>query len=447
MEGVLVVFFLFKLKKKYQPTDLVEEKNLSAPKPPQPPAKPKTKSIPIAKTEVTNDTVRFLVEKGLFKKRWVAVKEIPVFEITGLTSSGNELAVIWKGATDTFAFKKKGESFSKLRDQIQGLIEEQRKTLENNAKAAQRKTDLIEVINASVGVVDLSFDVLLGLQVKKINWTRLETYINGLGENLTFAGQTVAPLTLDFSKVSNAVKSQVPRKASKETFNVLKSIYGYFDDLKLEEDLNETHPNFKDAKAVISAYYTLNDLLLGKIVGEKDTKKEILALETTLKNLGNETNAKVNVEELKGYIDKMDVESDTQTVVGDIRELFKEQLKNIDLPTEQAKQASTVEPPTEPAAIAPPEPKAEPVPPPEPQAPTEPSVPQPAVEPQPIVQPPPIEQPSIEQPLIEQPSIEQQVPMQEEAPLPESEAEVKPPEPPAKKNGMGQRLRKKIMGY
>lgn len=237
VEGVLVGFFFFKLKKKNRAADLLAQENALGLKP-QSTLKPKIKSIPIEKTEIVNDTVKFSVEKGLFKKRWVAVKEIPVFEITGLESSGSELTVTWKGATDSFIVKKKGESFSKLREQIQGMLDEHQKALEYNAKATQRKTDIIGIINASVGVVDLSFDVLMGLQVKKINWTRLETYASGLGENLTFAGQTMAPLTLDFSKVSDAIKSQVPRNASKETFNVLKSIYGYFDGLKLEEDLN-----------------------------------------------------------------------------------------------------------------------------------------------------------------------------------------------------------------
>jgi uncharacterized protein (UPF0335 family) len=48
-----------------------------------------------------------------------------------------------------------------------------------------------------------------------------------------------------------------------------------------------------------------------------------------LQDLANETNIKINVEELKGYIDRVGVESDNQTVIDDLRGIFKKQLKQI----------------------------------------------------------------------------------------------------------------------
>jgi hypothetical protein len=290
--------------------------------------KPKPKGTTVAKYELSHGVLKFFVTKGLLKKRWVAIKEISVNEITGVESLGNELTVTWKGDTYSFVLKK-GEMFSELRDQIQGLLDDQQKTLESTTKVSLRRSDLAELINASVGIVDFSFDVLLALQVKTVDWTWLETYAEGLGENLNFAGQTMATLSLDFSKVNDAIKSRALKKASKETFNVLKSIYDYFYNLKLEEDQLETHPNSKDTKAVILAYYTLNDILLGKIVGEKDIKEEILVLETALRDLGNETNVKVNVEKLKSCIDMVGVESDNLTVIDDARGIFREQLKQL----------------------------------------------------------------------------------------------------------------------
>jgi|WetSurMetagenome_2_1015567.scaffolds.fasta_scaffold31323_3 hypothetical protein len=308
-------------RKKIETAEHSAQEKLSKPK-------PKPKGLAITKYEISENALKFFVAKSL--KKWrVAIKEIPIKEITGVDSLGNELTVTWKGVTNSFVIKKKGEVFSKLRDQIQGLIDEQRKTLESNSKAALRRSDIAQVISVSVDVVDLSFDMLMNLQVKPINWTSLKTYTNGLGENLNFAGQTMAPLSLDFSKVTDAIKSQTPRRASKETFDVLKSIYSYFDDLNLEEDLQEAHPNFKDAKAVILAYYTLNDVLFGKIVGEKDITQESLALETALQDLANETNVKVNVEELKGCIDRVGFESDNQIAIDDLRGIFREQLKQL----------------------------------------------------------------------------------------------------------------------
>jgi hypothetical protein len=315
----------------------------------------KLEDIRVTKVEVIDDTVKFFVAKGFRKKQWVAIKEIPVYEITSIENFGNELSVTWKGVTDTFFMKGNAESFGKLRDEVNGVLEEQRKSLENNEKeekAALRRNELLGVINASVGIIDLSFDVLFGLQEKRINWQRLEGYANGFGENLSFTGQTIAPLSLDFLKVSSAVKRQIPKETSKEAYNILKAIYGYFNGLNLDEGLparrssgcwcsnlqmrlclnhafKDCHMNFQNAAAAILAYYMLNDLLLGKAVGDKDNKKENSHLETVLQNLANETNFKVNIDELKGSIDKMGLESDTENVIENSRRIFKEQLKQL----------------------------------------------------------------------------------------------------------------------
>jgi hypothetical protein len=312
----------------------------------------KLEDIRVTKVEVIDDTVKFFVAKGFRKKRWVAVKEIPVYEITGIENFGNELSVTWKGVTDTFFMKGNAESLGKLRDEVNGMLEEQRKSLENREKAALRRNELLGVINASIGIIDLSFDVLIGLQEKRINWQQLEGYANGFGENLGFTGRTIASLSLDFSKVSSAIKRQVPKETSKEAYNVLKAIYGYFNGLNLDEGLptrrssgcwcsnlqmhlclnhvfKDCRLNFQNATAAILAYYTLNDLLLGRAVGDKDNKKENSQLETVLQNLANDTNFKVNIDELKGSIDKMGLESDTENVIENSRRIFKEQLKQL----------------------------------------------------------------------------------------------------------------------
>ncbi len=473
-EGILIGFYLRKLKKKYQaPDETIVQTNLPTPEAP----KPKPQSLVVEKAEVVNDTLKFSVLKGFIRKRWVAIKEIPLYEIAQIENVGNELNITWNGTTDSFVMKKKAASFSKLPDEVNAMIEEHKKMLEFNEKSILRKNELLGAINASIGTVDLSFDILIGLQVKRINWQQLEANSKGYGDSLNFMGKTLPPLSLDFSGISGAIERQVPKETSKEAFNILKSIYAYFTDLKPEEDINETHPNFKNAKDAIFAYYTLNDLLLGKIAGEKDSKKESLALETVLQTLAKESDVKVNFEQLMDNINKISLD-DRESVIEDSREAFKEQLKNIDHPIEQL---TTVEPPTEQAPIA----QSEPVPPPEPQEPTQPSIQQPAVE-QPQAVPPPTEpapieqpesmpppkplepmepakpqEPAVEpstepavvepqeaaQPSTEQPSIEQQEPTQAEATLPESETTTQPSEPPPKKKSLTRRLRKTILGY
>jgi hypothetical protein len=461
------------------------KKTATTGQPPQektPKPAPKPKSLVIDKYEIVENVLKFFVTRGFFKKRLVTVKEIPIGEISVVESLGHELKVTWNGFTNSFIIKKKGESFSKLRDQIQSLVAEQQKNLENAAKAKQRKSDLSELIDASIRTVDASFNMLLNLQVKNINWTSLETFAHGLGENKNFAWKTLAPLSLDFSNLHDGIKNQTPDKTSKETFNILKSLYVYFEDLKLEDDLGDVHPNFNDAKSAVFAYYMLNDLWLAKIVGEKDSANEVLELEIALQNLSKETGFRVVFEDLVSSFDKIASDFDIVSVVEDSREIFRVQLKNIDHPVEVL---STVQPPAE-QAIEPSQPPApqEPMAPPESQAPAPPQTLEPAVEqPQvarlPSEEPTPIEQkepvpssnplepeqptqtPEVTAPITtEAPASEQealpltdQLPDQPQEPAPTEPAQPESEDkkdtseiPPKKKSALG-RLRKSIMGY
>jgi len=302
----------------------------------QKPRKKKVKGVEVGKFEVSDNTIRFFAAKGLGKKRWVAVREIPIPEIEHIENLDNELSVTWKGVTDSFFTKEKTDSFGKLVEQINGILENQRKTVETdekneknakNDKNALRRSELLMVINASIGIIDLSFDVLNGLQDKRINWQRLEGYSTGFGEYMNFTGQTLPPLTLDFSKIASAVKTQVPNETSKEAFNILKAIHEYFNSLNPDEDIKENSPSFQTTKTLISAYFLLNDLLLGKFVGDKENSRETSELETALQNLAK-ANFKVDVEELKRGIDAISLEYDKQTLVEDNRAIFKEQLKS-----------------------------------------------------------------------------------------------------------------------
>ncbi len=449
--------------------------------------KPKQESIRVEKFEVSQYVLKLLVEKGFLKKRWVAIKEIPLNEITLIKSLGNELLITRNGVTDSFLIENKKSSFSGLPEQIQNLIQERQKNLENEAKANQRKHKLAELIDATVCIVDLSFDMLMAMQVKTVNWTNLESYANSLREKMCLAQQTLAPLNLDFSKISDSIKSQAPEEASKETFNLLNSIYGYFDNLELEEDLEAVHPNIADAKAAILANYTLNDLFLGKIVGEKDNQKESQALEITLQNLAQDTNFKINYQDFKANFDKIDPYAESENIIESTREIFKEQLRNINHPIKELSIGQSL---TEQAVIPPPE--SQPITsqeiqtPPRSQAtgqdqslkPTTIETPQdnaPSIEPSPIDQtesiPPPTQKeplqstrleelgvesspqiPAIEQqdttnPKLLEPEVQPQEQAQTEMQIPIEEDMKKPSELPPKKKSTARRLRKAIMGY
>jgi hypothetical protein len=447
--------------------------------------KPKQESIRVEKFEVSQYVLKLLVEKGFLKKRWVAIKEIPLNEITLIKSLGNELFIKRNGVTDSFVIKNKKASFNGLPEKIQNLLQERQKNLENEAKANQRKYKLAELIDATVCIVDLSFDMLMAMQVKTVNWTNLESYANSLREKMCLTQQTLTPLNLDFSTITDAIKSQAPEEASREIFDVLNSIYGYFDNLELEKDLETAHPNIKDTKAAILASYTLNDLFLGKIVGEKDNQKESQLLEITLQNLAKDTNFKINYQDLKANFDKMDSYIGNEDIIENTREIYKEQLRNISRPI---KELSTGQSLTE-QAITPQEShpftSQEILTPPEPQATWHHQSLKPVIEPPqdnaPLIEPSPIDQtesvsppnpndplqstkleelevetssqtPTIEQqetvkPRLLEPEVQPVEQAQTEVQVPIGEDMKKPSEPPPKKKSPARRLRKAIMGY
>ena len=285
----------------------------------------KSVGLLVTKAEVSGNTVKFFVEKGFLKKRWVVVKEIPVYEITNVENFGNKLNITWKNVTATFFTKENVELFSNLRDEVNRILMEQPKPIDEG-KIALRRNELLGVINASIGIIDFSFNILIGLQNKGINWERLEEYSSkDLIGAFTFIGQSMPPLNLSFLNIASAIKSQIPEETSREAYKILKVIYGYFDSLNVDDDLKESSPNFKIARDIILSYFTLNELLLGKEAGEKENNEKNSQLERVIQILANNTNFKINIEQLKASIDKVVPENNLESVIDSSRKIFKDQ--------------------------------------------------------------------------------------------------------------------------
>jgi hypothetical protein len=213
---------------------------------------------------------------------------------------------------------------------IGGMFEEQpKKSIWLDEQVTLRRTELLEVIKVSFGSIEAAFDILIGLQEKRINWIRLEQRSKDFGLNLNLTMQTMPPLNLEFIKIYSAIENQNLERTSNETYNVLKTIFEYFNSLSIDDDFKESVPNFQSAKAIIGAYYELNDLLLGKLVGDKENKKESHQLESDLEILANNSSFNVNMEEIRDNIEKIPSETDLDNVIDNIRGIFKEQLKQL----------------------------------------------------------------------------------------------------------------------
>lgn len=315
--SAMVAVVFYKKRKKNVPTQQQS----------QPPPKHKTKPTNIAKHQVENNTLKFYALKGIFKKRWVTTKEIHVNEISEIETHGSTLSITSNGVTNMYSNKKNPQSLKGLPDQIKTLQEEHQKNLEREQWALLRKNDLVQLLGSSLRLVDLSFDVLVGLQQKRVDWNPLDGYSAALGENFSFNAQTMPLLNLDFTGVSQAISRQSSKETSREAYAVLKVIYNYFEGLPKGDPFKDVQPNFEVAKFVILAYYALNDLLLGRIVGEKDDRKEKELLATVLQELADKTGVVVAVEELVSNEDMPVVAGEVAGVFADARLLFKERFK------------------------------------------------------------------------------------------------------------------------
>jgi hypothetical protein len=289
--------------------------------------KPILERLTVTKYELSDIAVKFFNLKGFLKKRLVLIIEIPISEIASIENFGNELTITWHGSDYKFVSKKKNESFSSLVGQIRSLQEQLQKAAETEQEVIQIKNELSKIMNSSIDIVDLAFNILNGLSRKRIDWGRLEGYANNMESNYNSKEQTKIPLLLDFKKISAATKKQEPKTLSKETLAILRTIYWHFDNLKLDCDPKKASWALKNAKSVILAYYTLNDLMLGKIIGDSNSGEEVLALEKTLLELEKESSVKFAFEQLKINLDKLSVEGESGRVIEDTRNIFKEQLK------------------------------------------------------------------------------------------------------------------------
>jgi hypothetical protein len=285
----------------------------------------KTPELLVTKAEIFDNTLRFFAKKGFLKKRLVTVKEIPVYEITDIESFSNTLTITWRGVKDTFVTMENPELFVNLRDRVKTTLEEQQID-KDTWKAAIRRNEILAVLDASVGIIDFSFNVLIGIHKRQIDWQRLNDYSSeDLLNTFSFTGQFMPPLDFDFLKISSAIENQNLEETSKEAYDILKVIYNYFDNLSLTDDLKESVPNFVNAKAIILSYYTLNYLLLGKVAGEKENANEYNQLKSVLELLANDTTFKVNIEALKNSMDKVIPENYSESEIVKTREIFKNQ--------------------------------------------------------------------------------------------------------------------------
>jgi hypothetical protein len=279
--------------------------------------------------EFIDNTIKFHIEKGRLRKRKDLVREIPTADIEGMDLVGKEISITWKGTTDIFVVEEM-ESAGTIFERIPKTFREQKKVFEDKKVAKQKRKEISKTVSITIDIADSLFDILRSLQ-GWVDWKRVESFLKSSEENAArLTDQKIKTIELDFTKLSLAIKERLPEETSKEAYNLLRLLHGYFDGLDSENEfLKEIHPNYYDAKTTIQAHYLLNDIILGTIVEDEEIGKEHNELLITLEDLSKGTGLKINVTAIKNVITKLGIDKEKERVVKESRAVFRKQLEDL----------------------------------------------------------------------------------------------------------------------
>jgi len=282
--------------------------------------------------EITGDILLFTVKKGFFEKRQEIVREIYLKNIRNVKLYEKYLSIMWlsgeeEEVTDIFVIEET-EQLQRIYQVIMHIIEEQKRMLASKEEAKQKSKEISRILQVAMGITDSLFDILRNLH-GRIKWNTIDTHLRLLEENIkNFKSQIISTVNMDLTRLSLAIKERSVEETVKETYGILNSLYEYFIGLAsiTDEFLKEIHLNFQDAKAVISAYYTLNDIILGIIVEDEEIEEEVKRLEIMLNDLLARSYFKVNSKALKDAVNKLATEGEKQGIIEEIRAIFRQPL-------------------------------------------------------------------------------------------------------------------------
>ncbi len=311
--------------------------------------------------EFADNTLRFYVERGRFKKTSDLIREIPVADVESAVAVEKEFSVTWKGVADVFDMES-AESAKALCEEVNAALKQPQEVVQKavepskpaEEKAEEMKTALREevekveeapqqqpqetpklfalgkVIGVALDVADSLFDVLRCLQ-GRVDWNHVENALKRAEESAEgFTGEELFTLTMDFKGLSSAVKLRRASDVGKETFEVLRVLFEYFKGLTVPaERLQKAHPSCEDARKMILVGYTLNDVALGVVVGDSEVEKEGDKLVGILEDLSKDTGVAIDVASVKTTVSRLIAEKAAESTVAGSRALLREQLEEL----------------------------------------------------------------------------------------------------------------------
>ena len=279
--------------------------------------------------EFIDNSLRFYIEKGRFKKQQQLAKEIPTVDIHEVILEGKELSITWKGSHDIFVLDDI-ESSAVFLGKVLRTSEEPKKASEDEIVVKPQSSEVGKILNAGLDITDFLFDILKSLN-GWIDWNRVKGLVNkSVSRFGEIKDQEIGFLELDFSNIKLAVNEHEHKEVSKEALGLLRLLYDNFVNAESENvGLRAIHPNYFEAKTAIHANYILNDIALGSILGDKTVIEEQRELFLTLEDLGKSANLKINTNLIESIVGKLCNEMGKESLIIESRRIFRSQLKKL----------------------------------------------------------------------------------------------------------------------
>ena len=275
--------------------------------------------------EFAESTLKFYVERGRFKKKSEVVREIPLTDIENVALSGTELSITWKGVADIFKVEKE-EPAKAIFEEIESTLKSQREPLETVKAPSPVPNELIDMIKASLDTTDSLFDILRSLH-GRVDWNRIGNLLKRseeIAKNIPC--QETCSIEIDFTKSASAIKDNRPEEIIKEVFDYLKLLDNYLNRIASDNMFpQKTHPDYQDAQQVLFAYYALNDIIIGNIVGDKEISKERNKLLAILDGLAKTMDLQIEIDSIIRATDRLINEKVDESLIEQNRTVFKQQ--------------------------------------------------------------------------------------------------------------------------
>jgi len=277
--------------------------------------------------EFTNNTLRFYIEKGRFRKQQQLVRDIVLADVEEVNLEGKELSITWKGSHNIFVLDDI-ESSEAFLGKVLGTSEESKKPFKDEIVTKPQSNEVGKILSAGMDIADFLFNILRSLN-EWVDWNRVEGLVEkSISRVVEVSNQEISFLEFDFSKLKLAVKERLHEEVSKEAFGLLKLLYDYFVSAEsANAGLVEIHPNYFEAKTAIQAYYILNDIVLGSILDDEEVIEEQTELFLKLEDLEKSANLKININAVKAVVCKLHEEKGKESLIIKSRTVFRNQLK------------------------------------------------------------------------------------------------------------------------